>query len=61
MLHRTASGPLTAKIGLENMCVSLNQKDKIIYILEKELEGFQSLRENYQRLKDRKNQMFDKC
>jgi hypothetical protein len=47
MLHRTASGPLTAKIGLENMCVSLNQKDKIIYILEKELEGFQSLRENY--------------
>lgn len=37
MISRNNSGPLSPKVGIENLCASLNQKDKIILILEKEL------------------------
>jgi hypothetical protein len=37
MISRNNSGPLTPKTNIENLCTSLNQKDKIILILEKEL------------------------
>jgi hypothetical protein len=37
MISRNNSGPLSPKVGIENLCASLSQKDKIILILEKEL------------------------
>lgn len=40
MISRNTSGTLVSKIGVDNLCASLAQKDKIIQILELEVEGF---------------------
>lgn len=61
MISRNSSGVLTPKINVDNICTSLSQKDKIISILEKELSEFRNIRENYDRLKDRKHYLSDKC
>lgn len=35
MISRSTPGILAPKINVDNLCTSLNQKDKIIMILEK--------------------------
>lgn len=61
MISRNNSNPLLSKVNSENICASLNQKDKIIQILEKELHEGRLLTEKYERLKDRKNDLLEKC
>lgn len=44
MISRNQSASVVSKIGVDNFSASIGQKDKIIQILEKELEGFRALR-----------------
>lgn len=61
MISRNNSNSHLAKINTQDLCSSLHQKDKIIQILEKELHDSRVLREKYDRLKDRKNTLLERC
>lgn len=61
MISRNNSNSHLTKINTQDLCSSLNQKDKIIQILEKELHDNRVLREKYDRLKDRKNTLLERC
>ena len=61
MISRSPSGTLRSITNIENITAALNQKDKMIDLLKRELEGFRSLRQDYDRLRDRKQTLLDKC
>lgn len=45
----------------DNMNACLSQKDKIITLLQGELQEYRKLHEKYARLSDKKNTVLDKC
>lgn len=61
MIGRSPSGTIRSKTTIENVTVSLGQKDKMVDLLKRELEGFKNLRQDYDRLRDRKTHLLDKC
>lgn len=61
MISKSSSGILQPKVSFENITSSLNQKDKMIELLQRELKSFKTLRQDYDRMKDRKVQVLDKC
>ena len=61
MLTRSPSGTIRSKTSIENVTAALNQKDKMVDLLRRELDGFASLRQDYDRLRDRRTHLLDKC
>ena len=61
MINRSPSGTIRSKATIENVTAALNQKDKMVELLKRELEGFKNLRQDYDRLRDRKTFLLDKC
>ena len=61
MINRSPSGTIRSKTTIENVAAALNQKDKMVELLKRELEGFKNLRQDYDRLRDRKTFLLDKC
>lgn len=60
-MPRSPSGTLRSKATIENVTSALCQKDKMVDLLKKELEGYRSLHQDYDRLRDRKTLLLDKC
>lgn len=61
MLARSPSGTIRSKTSIDSVTAALNQKDKMVDLLRKELEGFATLRQDYDRLRDRRTHLLDKC
>lgn len=61
MISKGPSATLRTKSNIENVTAAIGQKDKMIELLRRELEGFRTLRQDYDRLNDRKTKMLDKC